>query len=68
MYLSYGISISKYYLQNRAARPKLVYLWTVADVQKWFRRHCGDYNALYGDLFTQVKLLHNTNQSKPHLT
>lgn len=39
--------------KNRAARPKLVYLWTVADVQKWFRRHCGDYSSLYSDIFTQ---------------
>ncbi|KAJ6649625.1 Protein aveugle, partial [Pseudolycoriella hygida] len=25
-------------------RPKPVYLWSVADVLKWFNRVCGDYN------------------------
>lgn len=25
-------------------------LWTVADVQKWFKRHCGEY-AQYAELF-----------------
>ncbi|KAG4079392.1 hypothetical protein HA402_008084 [Bradysia odoriphaga] len=25
-------------------RPKPVYLWSVADVQKWFNRLCGEYN------------------------
>ncbi|XP_037048022.1 protein aveugle isoform X3 [Bradysia coprophila] len=25
-------------------RPKPVYLWSVADVQKWFSRLCGEYN------------------------
>ncbi|XP_063710148.1 protein aveugle [Culicoides brevitarsis] len=27
------------------ARPRSVFLWTVSDVQKWFRRHCGDSGA-----------------------
>lgn len=26
-------------------------MWNVHDVQKWLRRHCGDYFQLYGDKF-----------------
>lgn len=25
------------------ARPRPVFMWTVLDVQKWFRRHCSDF-------------------------
>lgn len=35
------------------ARPKPVSLWTVADVQKWYKRHCDDY-PMYSELFVQV--------------
>ncbi|XP_013199555.1 protein aveugle [Amyelois transitella] len=35
----------------KATRPKAVYLWTEADVQKWLRRHCGDYYNLYWERF-----------------
>ncbi|XP_053610651.1 protein aveugle [Plodia interpunctella] len=35
----------------KATRPKAVYLWTEADVQKWLRRHCGDYYSLYWERF-----------------
>ena len=28
-------------------RPKSVQQWSVVDVQKWLRRHCGDYYHLY---------------------
>ncbi|EFA08348.1 Protein aveugle-like Protein [Tribolium castaneum] len=34
-------------------KPKSVYSWTVVDVQKWLRRHCTDYYALYVDKFIQ---------------
>lgn len=40
--------------QNKTARPRPVYLWTVTDVQKWLRRHCSDYYPLYWDKFQQV--------------
>ncbi|XP_050434255.1 protein aveugle [Adelges cooleyi] len=42
---------------SRAARPKVVYQWTVQDVQKWFRRHCYDYYVLYGDKFLQHEII-----------
>ncbi|XP_020812234.1 protein aveugle-like [Drosophila serrata] len=29
--------------RTKTTRPKAVYLWTVSDVQKWYRRHCGEY-------------------------
>ncbi|XP_066952068.1 protein aveugle [Macrobrachium rosenbergii] len=32
------------------ARPKPCYLWTTADVQKWFKRHCSEYFHLYSHL------------------
>lgn len=38
----------------KTARPKPVYLWTVVDVQKWFRRHCADY-IIYSELFSKVR-------------
>lgn len=42
------------FLQNKTARPRPVYLWTVVDVQKWLRRHCSDYYPLYWEKFQQV--------------
>ena len=30
-------------------RPKSVSQWSVVDVQKWFRRNCGDYYHLYSE-------------------
>lgn len=39
---------------SKTARPKPVSLWTVADVQKWFIRHCGEY-AKYAELFQKVQ-------------
>uniref|UniRef100_A0A8D8PTN9 Protein aveugle n=1 Tax=Cacopsylla melanoneura TaxID=428564 RepID=A0A8D8PTN9_9HEMI len=40
----------------RTQRPYLVYLWSVADVQKWLRRHCSDYYAKYSDVFQQHEI------------
>ncbi|CAH2044306.1 unnamed protein product, partial [Iphiclides podalirius] len=37
--------------KTKATRPKAVYLWTEADVQKWLRRHCSDYYNLYWERF-----------------
>lgn len=37
----------------KQARPKALYLWTVNDVTKWYRRHCGEYPK-YVDLFSRV--------------
>lgn len=34
-------------------RPKPAYLWTVNEVQKWFKRHLGEYEK-YSGLFAQV--------------
>ena len=30
-------------------RPTAVSQWSVVDVQKWFRRNCGDYYHLYSE-------------------
>lgn len=40
--------------QAKTTRPKAVYLWTEADVQKWLRRHCSDYYNLYWERFHEV--------------
>uniref|UniRef100_A0A1B0FAC2 SAM domain-containing protein n=1 Tax=Glossina morsitans morsitans TaxID=37546 RepID=A0A1B0FAC2_GLOMM len=40
-------------LRSKMARPKPVYLWTVTDVLKWYRRHCGEY-CKYSELFLKV--------------
>ncbi|XP_049876454.1 protein aveugle [Pectinophora gossypiella] len=37
--------------KTKTTRPKAVYLWTEADVQKWLRRHCSDYYNLYWERF-----------------
>lgn len=42
---------------NKLARPKPCYLWTTADVQKWFKRHCSEYFPLYAHNFS----LHEIN-------
>lgn len=36
-----------------AQRPKAVTQWSVVDVQKWFRRNCGDYYHLYWEKFLE---------------
>jgi len=36
---------------SNAQRPKSVAQWSVVDVQKWLRRHCGDYYHLYCEAF-----------------
>ncbi|XP_071552464.1 protein aveugle isoform X1 [Panulirus ornatus] len=36
--------------KGKLARPKPCYLWTTADVQKWFKRHCSEYFQLYSHL------------------
>uniref|UniRef100_A0A1A9ZFR9 SAM domain-containing protein n=1 Tax=Glossina pallidipes TaxID=7398 RepID=A0A1A9ZFR9_GLOPL len=41
-------------LRSKMARPKPVYLWTVTDVLKWYRRHCGEY-CKYSELFLKAK-------------
>ena len=52
-----------YLLQTKMARPKPVNLWTVADVQKWFKRHCGEY-IKYSELFLQVNIFKITSHVK----
>lgn len=39
--------------RSKMARPKPVYLWTVGDVLKWYRRHCSEYLD-YLELFSKV--------------
>lgn len=55
--------------QNKAraktTRPKAVYQWTVNDVQKWYRRHCGDY-IKYENLFAKVKTAVTLQSSLTH--
>lgn len=43
--------------QTKTTRPKAVYLWTEADVQKWLRRHCSDYYNLYWERFHEVRII-----------
>lgn len=40
--------------QAKTTRPKAIYLWTEADVQKWLRRHCSDYYHMYWESFHEV--------------
>ncbi|XP_055530135.1 protein aveugle [Wyeomyia smithii] len=42
--------------ENKAARPKPVYLWTVPDTQKWLRRHCSERCGKYSDLFQKHEI------------
>ncbi|CAL4234513.1 unnamed protein product, partial [Meganyctiphanes norvegica] len=51
MDLLLGEEIEKYSKNVKPARPKPCYLWSVADVQKWFKRHCSEYFQLYSHLF-----------------
>ncbi|CAG9811625.1 unnamed protein product [Chironomus riparius] len=41
------------YKKTKTARPKAVYLWTTADVVKWYRRHCSEYGNEYAELFVK---------------
>lgn len=40
-------------MTRASAPPRLVYRWSVADVQKWFLRHLSEYHILYFELFLQ---------------
>ena len=42
-------------MTRASAPPRLVYRWSVADVQKWLRRHLSDYHSLYSEHFLQVR-------------
>jgi len=37
-------------------RPKSVQQWSVVDVQKWLRRHCGDYYHFYCEAFLEQEV------------
>ena len=37
-------------------RPKNIQQWSVVDVQKWLRRHCGDYYHLYAESFLEQEV------------
>ena len=41
---------------NNTQRPKNIQQWSVVDVQKWFRRHCGDYYHLYAESFLEQEV------------
>ncbi|KAA0187827.1 hypothetical protein HAZT_HAZT009534, partial [Hyalella azteca] len=41
---------------SKLARPKICYHWTVAEVQKWFKRHCSEYYALYAHYFSEHEI------------
>lgn len=43
--------------RSKPDRPKPVYLWTVGDVLKWYRRHCSEYLE-YLELFSKVDHSH----------
>ncbi|KAK4291345.1 hypothetical protein Pmani_035822 [Petrolisthes manimaculis] len=36
--------------KGKLTRPKPCYLWTTADVLKWFKRHCSEYFQQYSQL------------------
>ncbi|XP_037088631.1 protein aveugle-like [Pollicipes pollicipes] len=40
-------------MTRASAPPRPVYLWSVADVQKWFRRHLSEYHTSYSEHFVQ---------------
>ncbi|KAF0295665.1 Protein aveugle [Amphibalanus amphitrite] len=40
-------------MTRASAPPRLVYRWSVTDVQKWLRRHLSDYHSLYSEHFLQ---------------
>lgn len=42
--------------RSKMARPKPVYLWTVGDVLKWYRRHCSEYLELFSKVRQKRKI------------
>ncbi|XP_052860131.1 protein aveugle isoform X2 [Anopheles cruzii] len=42
--------------KTKMARPKPVYMWTVADTLKWLRRHCSERCAQYQELFQRHEI------------
>lgn len=45
-------------------RPKSVSQWTVADVQKWLRKNCGDVYHLYSIKFLEQDITGKINKSR----
>jgi len=48
--MTLGVETGQSQKKCKPARPKPCYLWSVADVQKWFKRHCSEYFQLYSHL------------------
>jgi len=44
-----------------SCRPKSVSQWSALDVQKWLRRHCGDYYHLYSEAFLEQDITGKKN-------
>jgi hypothetical protein len=44
-----------------ATRPKSVSQWSVVDVQKWFRKNCGDYYHLYSEKLLEQDITGKTS-------
>ena len=49
--MTLGVESGQCQKKGKPTRPKPCYLWSVADVQKWFRRHCSEYFQMYSHLF-----------------
>ena len=37
-------------------KPKPLYFWNAADVNKWLKKHNSHYHSLYGELFEQQEI------------
>ena len=48
-----------------AARPKSVSQWSVVDVQKWFRKSCGEYYADYAEKLLEQDITGRQPESNP---
>ena len=47
-----------------SARPKSVSQWSVVDVQKWFRKSCGEYYGLYAEKLLEQDITGRTLTGK----
>ncbi len=50
--------------QQVSQRPKSVSQWSVVDVQKWFRRNCGDYYHLYSEKLLEQDITGKKNRRR----
>ena len=41
---------------RKHVKKKVIYFWNCADVNKWLKKHCGQFHKLYGSTFMRHEI------------